>query len=171
MIKIRNDNIEDAEKIYQLIKQAFESAEHSDGNEHILAAELRNGSSLIPQLSLVAELNNQIVGCVMFSKIHINGYEEAALAPLAVLPEYQFQGIGSALVAQGHKIAKQLGYHYSIVLGDPQYYSRFGYVSASVYNIKAPFKADDKYFMALKLNEDKSNNIEGIVAYPKEFGI
>ena len=106
----------------------------------------------------------------MFTKINIGENEEIALAPLAVLPEYQRQGIGSLLIKEGHRNAKELGYNYSVVLGSENYYPKFGYVPAKVYGIKPPFEVDDKNFMAVKLN-DNADKIDGTVIYSKEFGI
>ena len=104
------------------------------------------------------------------TKIKIGESEELALAPLGVLPEYQRQGIGSKLITEGHRIAKKLGYHYSIVLGSENYYPKFGYVPAIEYGIEAPFDVPSKNFMAIKLNESNVE-IKGIVKYAKEFGI
>ena len=115
MIEIRQESQKDYEEVYRVVKTAFEMAEHSDGNEQDLVVALRNSDSFIPELSLVAVKEDKIVGYILFTKIKIGNHEEIALAPLAVLPEYQKQGIGSMLIEQGHKIAKQLGYHYSIV--------------------------------------------------------
>ena len=108
MLKIRQENIEDYEEVYQVIKTAFETAEHSDGNEHDLVAALRNSNGFIPELSLVAMKENKIVGYILFTKIKIGEYEELALAPLGVLPEYQRQGVGSELIKEGHRIAKKI---------------------------------------------------------------
>lgn len=72
----------------------------------------------------------------MFTEIHISGKTELALAPLSVLPEYQRQGIGKALIAQGHKIAVRMGYEFSVVLGSEEYYLKAGYVPAEQYGIK-----------------------------------
>ena len=157
-------------KIYNVVKTAFETAEHSDGNEQDLVVALRNSDSFIPELSLVAIKDNKIVGYILFTKIKIGNNEELALAPLAVLPKYQKQGIGSKLIQQGHKIAKKLGYHYSIVLGSETYYPKFGYVPAIQYGIKAPFEVSNENFMAIKLN-DTDIEIKGTVRYAKEFGI
>ena len=74
------------------------------------------------------------------------------------------------LIKNGHKIAKKLGYHYSIVLGSEEYYPKSGYVPASQYGIKAPFKVSNENFMAIKLNDTKLK-INGIVKYAKEFDI
>ena len=170
MVEIRQENKNDYEEIYNVVKTAFETAEHSDGNEQDLVVALRNSDSFIPELSLVAKKDNKIVGHILFTKVKIGNHEELALAPLAVLPEYQKQGIGSKLIQQGHKIAKELGYHYSIVLGSETYYPKFGYVPAIQYGIKAPFEVSNENFMAIKLN-DTDVEIKGIVQYAKEFGI
>ena len=170
MIEIRQESQKDYEEVYMTVKTAFETAEHSDGNEHDLVVALRNSDSFIPELSLVAVKEDKIVGYILFTKIKIGNHEEIGLAPLAVLPEYQKQGIGSMLIEQGHKIAKQLGYHYSIVLGSENYYPKFGYIPAIQYGIQAPFNVADENFMAIKLNATDTE-IEGVVQYAKEFGI
>lgn len=170
MIEIRQENEKDYDAIYDVVKTAFSKSEHCDGNEQDLVNDLRKGNAYIPELSLVANDNDKIVGYIMFTKINIGENEEIALAPLAVLPEYQRQGIGSLLIKEGHRIAKELGYNYSVVLGSENYYPKFGYVPAKVYGIKAPFEVDDKNFMAVKLN-DNADKIDGTVIYSKEFGI
>lgn len=170
MLEIRQENKEDYEEIYNLVKTAFETAEHSDGNEQDLVVALRDSNNFIPQLSLVAVQDNKIVGYILFTKIKIGKYEELALAPLAILPEYQRQGIGKQLIEKGHQIAKKLGYHYSVVLGSQTYYPKSGYVPAIEYGIKAPFEVPNENFMAIKLNHT-DKEIIGIVEYAKEFGI
>ncbi len=169
MIKIRKENRNDKDEVYNVVKKAFETAEHSDGNEHDLVNLLRTSKNFIPELSLVAIKDNKIVGYILFTKVEIGQYTELALAPLAVLPDYQKQGIGKKLVEEGHKIAKKLGYHYSIVLGSEKYYPKFGYIPAIKYGIKSNFDVPDENFMAIKLN-DTDRKINGIVKYAKEFG-
>ena len=170
MVEIRQESPKDYEEVYMVVKTAFEMAEHSDGNEQDLVVALRNSDSFIPKLSLVAVKDDKIEGYILFTKIKIENHEEIALVPLAVLPEYQKQGIGSMLIEQGHKIAKKLGYHYSIVLGSENYYPKFGYIPATQYGIQAPFDVSNENFMAVKLN-DTDIEIKGIVQYAKEFGI
>lgn len=170
MLEIRQENKEDYEEIYNLVKIVFETAEHSDGNEQDLVVALRDSNNFIPQLSLVAVQDNKIVGYILFTKIKIGKYEELALAPLVILPEYQRQGIGKQLIEKGHQIAKKLGYHYSIVLGSQTYYPKSGYVPAIEYGIKAPFEVPNENFMAIKLNHT-DKEIIGIVEYAKEFRI
>ena len=170
MFKIRKENKNDYNEVYNVIKKAFETAEHSDGNEQDLVGRLRKSKAFIPELSLVAVEENKIVGYILFTKIKIKDNIELALAPLAVLPEYQRKGIGKKLIETGHNIAKNLGYHYSIVLGSENYYSKMGYIPAIQYGIKAPFQVPDENFMAIKLN-DTNIEIKGTVEYAKEFEI
>ena len=170
MLEIRQENKKDYEEVYDVVKIAFASAEHSDGNEQDLVVSLRKSKNFIPELSLVAIQDKKIVGYVLFTKINIGEYEELALAPLAVLPDYQKQGIGKKLIEKGHNIARKLGYHFSIVLGSENYYPKLGYVPANQYGIKAPFEVANKNFMAMVLN-DFDKEIIGRVEYAKEFNI
>ena len=118
---IRKEEPKDYEIIYSLVKDAFDSAEHSDGNEQDLVNALRKGDAFIPELSLVAETDGKIVGHIMFTKAKVAGNTVLVLAPLSVLPEYQRKGIGAALIKEGHKIANELGYEYSVVLVSEKY--------------------------------------------------
>lgn len=103
---IRKETTTDYEAVYSVVKCAFESSEHADGNEQDLVDALRKGDAFIPELSLVAEADGKIVGHIMFTKAMVNGKTVLALAPLSVLPEYQRKGIGKALIQEGHRIAK-----------------------------------------------------------------
>lgn len=170
MLEIRKETQKNYDEVYDLIKTAFKTAKHSDGNEHDLVVALRKSNNFIPDLSLVAIEDHKIVGYILFTKIKIGDYEEIALAPLAVLPQYQRKGIGRKLIESGHKIAKELGYNYSVVLGSENYYSKFNYVPAILYGIKTPFEVPNENFMAIKLN-DANLKLEGTVEYAKEFGI
>ena len=170
MLEIRQENEKNYDEVYKVIKIAFKTAELSDRNEQNLVVNLRKSENFIPELSLVAIQNKKIVGYILFTKINIGEYEELALAPLAVLPEYQKQGIGKKLIEEGHKIAKKLGYHFSVVLGSEHYYPKSGYVPAIQYGIKAPFEVPNENFMAIKLN-DFDKDITGTIEYAKEFGI
>ena len=116
MLEIRQENPNDYEEVYNVIKTAFETAEESDGNEQDLVVDLRKSNNFIPELSLVAVKDKKIVGYILFTKIKIGDNVELALAPLGILPEYQRQGIGGELIKEGHRIAKSLGYHYSVVI-------------------------------------------------------
>lgn len=167
---IRQEKSKDYDKVYDLIKLAFETAEHSDGNEHDLANALRQSDAFVPELSLVAEIDGEIAGHILFTEGKVGSDTVLVLAPLSVSPNYQKKGIGTALMAEAHKIAKEMGYHYSLVLGSEQFYSRAGYTSAEKFGIEVPEGIPSANFMAIKLAEN-AHSIKGAVTYAKEFGM
>lgn len=169
-VVIRQEEAKDYPAVYAVIKSAFASAAHADGNEQDLVSALRQSDAFLPEMSLVAEIDGKIVGHILFTKVDIGGSVQLALAPLSVLPEYQRRGVGSALIREGHRRARELGYGYSIVLGSETYYPRMGYVPAKNFGIVPPFAVADENFMACKLRED-APAISGVVQYAKEFGI
>lgn len=167
---IRQETPKDYDAIYTVVKTAFERAEHSDGSEHELVNALRKSSAYIPELSLVAEIDGKIIGYIMFTKVHIEQNIELALAPLAVLPEYQKQGIGKELIKAGHKKAAEMGYGYSVVLGSETYYPQMGYLPAKQFHIMPSFDVPDENYMVYQLTKN-TTEVNGTVKYAKEFGI
>ena len=134
-------------------------------NEARLVENLRRSPSFIPELSLVAVKDGSIVGHILFSPIAIqmgNGNLPAlALAPVAVRPEYQNQGIGSELVRHGLKQCRDLGHKVIVVVGHPEYYPRFGFSSARAKGLDALFPVPDEAFMALELVPGALDGIAG----------
>lgn len=166
---IRQETTSDASAVYELVKTAFASAEHSDGNEQDLVVLLHKSPAFQPALSLVAEENGKIIGYILFSEIKIGEKTAIAPAPLAVLPEQQRKGVGLALLQEGHRIAKKLGYSISVVLGSETYYPKAGYVPASRFGIVCPFEGvPDENYMALPLQEP-AGDWNGTVTYDKAF--
>lgn len=166
---IRQERPEDYSAVYSVNKLAFNQKDEAE-----LVNKIRKGKNFIPKLSIVTEKDNKIVGHILISKISIIGkkrYQLLALAPMAVLPEYQRQGIGSELVKSALITTKELGFDSVIVLGHPEYYPRFGFKKASLWNIKCPFEAPDESFMAIELKKGSLFEKSGIVQYPEEFGI
>lgn len=88
---------------------------------------------------------------------------------MAVLPEFQKQGIGSELIKQGLESCYELGYDSVIALGHPEYYPRFGFKQTQIWSIKGPFNAPAEAYMALELKKGALDNISGVVEYPDEF--
>lgn len=167
---IRTERQADYASVYQVVKNAFKTAEQSDGNEQDLVNALRQSPAFIPELSLVSEINGKVIGHIMFTKLQINRHTALALAPLSVLPQYQRQGIGTSLIREGHKIAQTLGYSYSVVLGSEKYYPRMGYLPAEIFGIQPCFEVPSQNFMAYKLCEN-APVVSGVVKYAEEFGI
>jgi len=176
-VKIRKEEPCDMPFVFDLIQLAFENEQHSDHQEQILVDSLRRSPEFIPELSIIAESEGKIVGYLLLTKIQIVNHENQqiqnslALAPVAVLPQFQGKGVGSKLILYSHQIAKELGFRSIILLGHADYYPKFGYVPASVYAIKLPFDAPDENCLAKELFENSLKGIHGIVRYPKEFGI
>jgi len=167
-IIIRPETAGDYPKIAKVNELAF-----GQGNESLLIEKLRNTSDFILDLSLVAEYKNDVVGHILFYPVKINDgsvrHTSLALAPMCVHPSHQRKGIGSELIREGLKRAKDMGYGSVIIVGHPEYYPKFGFKKASKYGIKAPFDAPDNAFLALELVEGTLRKIKGIVEYPKPF--
>ena len=107
-MRIRQEKPEDYEEVYELVREAFASAEHADGNEQDLVEALRKGDAFIPELSLVAEEGGQLAGHILFTRARVGEVEVLALAPLSVRPAFQRQGVGTALIEEGHRDRKSV---------------------------------------------------------------
>lgn len=172
MIEIRCEIEEDYSLVEDVVKRSFENAEYSDKQEHNLVKRLRHSQEFIKGLSLVAEMDNKIVGYALLTKVNIKGkseHEALALAPVSVVPEYQNKGVGKALINESIKESKKLGFSSIIVLGHPDYYSKLGFEKASNYSIKPPFEVNDEVFRVLQLKDNALDNVEGVVQYSKAF--
>jgi putative acetyltransferase len=124
-------------------------------------------------LSLVAELERRVAGHILFSRMWIDTsdgpVEAAALAPMAVLPGYQRQGIGGQLIRHGLDLLRGRGERIVIVLGHPDYYPRFGFSSEKARSLESPFSP--KAFMAMELRAGAPDGVRGKVRYPAAFGL
>lgn len=172
-IRIRQEKENDYNFAEKVIEEAFKNEEHTDHREHFLVAKLRKSDAFIPELSLVAELDGEIIGHILLTKIIVKNnktiHNSLALAPVSVLPVFQNQGIGSRLVTESLKFAKDMGYESAVVLGHDKYYPRFGFKPASTWGIKAPFEIADELFMAVEMTAGALNDVSGNVVYSKEF--
>lgn len=171
MLTIREEEIKDYNEVEKVVEESFKTAEFSDKDEHNLVGRLRKSNEFIKELSLIAEEENKILGHVLLTKALINGentsFETLALAPLAVLPEYQKSGIGKILMNKAIERARDLGYKSIVVLGDENYYPKFGFEKASKYGVKAPFEVPDEAYMILELLPGGLNGVSGVVEYSK----
>jgi putative acetyltransferase len=140
-------------------------------NEAQLVEKIRTSDCFIPELSLVAEIENTVVGHILFSYIDLVGEETLqvlGLAPMAVHPEFQKQGIGSELVKTGLEIADKRGELIIIVLGHPPFYTRFGFEPSVCYEIESPFPVPEEFFMVKPL-QSYQYKYKGKVIYPPAF--
>ena len=138
-LTIRQEKPADHKTVEAVVKAAFANEAMSDQTEHLLVQRLRKSDAFIPELSLVGELDRQLVGHILLTKIHIKDGEKRhpslALAPVSVHPHFQKRGIGGKLILESHRIAKSLDYQSIVLLGHADYYPRFGYELTSKYNI------------------------------------
>ncbi|MBP0017079.1 MAG: carbon-phosphorus lyase complex subunit PhnI [Cyanobacteria bacterium SBLK] len=163
---IRPEKTADYLEITEVNRLAF-----GQENEAQLVNRIRQGDRYIPELSLVAEVAGKIVGHILFSKIDLVGEKKQSvlgLAPMAVLPEFQNQGIGSQLVREGLAIADRMNIPCVIVLGHSWFYPRFGFEPAEPYGIEPPFPLPPEVFMVKYLSHCQQK-YTGKIIYPPEF--
>ena len=173
-LTIRQEQLEDYLTTENVIKLALENMEFSDKKKHFLVERLRISDAFIPSLSLVAiNEENNIVGHILLTKIKIKNEQQVtdslALAPVSVLPAYQNKGVGTLLINNALQRAKEAGFTSVVVLGHPNYYPKFGFKKASLWDIRAPFEIPDALFTALELEENALKGVSGVVEYAKEF--
>lgn len=164
MLLIREDDPGDYDAIRKLNQMAF----HGD-QEAQLVDNLRNDGAVVA--SLVALEGGNIVGHILFSDLLIETehavIHAVSLAPMAVAPESQRQGIGSALVRQGLAVCRERGKAIVVVLGHSAYYPRFGFSTALAKNLRGPYSGNA--WMASELIPGVLTGVKGIVRYSKAF--
>jgi putative acetyltransferase len=163
-VTIRPETLCDRVAVFRVHNLAF-----GREDEARLVDVLRAGGFV--RLSLVAEIDGQIVGHVLFSELTIEGREgllsALALAPLAVVPEFQKQGIGSELVRRGLDLCREQGHRIAFVVGHPGFYPRFGFSRALTHGLCSPYAGES--FMAAELAEGALRGVAGAVHYPPPF--
>ena len=162
MIQIREEQPADIAAIREVNLQAFGQA-----GEGSLVDVLRASGAVL--LSLVAIEDDQVVGHIMYSPLQVGGVTGAALAPMAVLPDHQGQGIGSQLVRAGTQRLEESGCPFIIVLGHPHYYPRFGFTPAGDRGITCQWEVPSEAFMLLVLDHEKMATVSGRAVYRPEF--
>lgn len=156
---IRDEKQCDASAIRQVVTDAFGQPE-----EAALVDALRNSGDV--SISLVAEIDATIVGHILFSQLQAPA-GCLALAPMAAAPNHQGEGIGTALIREGLARAKKNGWKGVFVLGDPDYYTRFGFSVAMTENFETDYPRP--YFMALELTPNALADDAGPVVYAAPF--
>lgn len=171
-LRVRHSEEADLGAILSIHKKAFGRDAESNLVKGILASSQRD-----QELSLIACRENEpdepdeLVGHILLSRVRLSdstSEKVLALAPLAVLPAVQKKGIGSALVKASINLANDLGFAAIIVLGDGDYYGRFGFEVSSIFGIFPPFEVEEENFRLKRLASfDKT--LKGTVIYPEIF--
>lgn len=165
---IRGERESDFDTIAEINRQAF--GRDDEGN---LVASIRKTKSYEFGFSLVAVKEDVILGHVLFSRGYITHrnrrFKCLVLGPVAVLPEHQRKGIGRALIEEGLERAKEVGFGAVVVVGDPVYYSKFGFISASTKKLRTTMKIADENFMIKEISRNALKGIIGTVMFPREF--
>jgi len=161
---IREEREEDIEQITAIHNQAFSGPE-----EGKIVEELRKNGNLL--ISLIAESDRKLVAHIAYSPMSNKDREiiGIGLAPVAVLPAYQRQGIGSRPIEKGNETAFAGGFSKIFVLGDLEYYRRFGFEIAKNYNYFSSFDPEGKHFMVMGRPLEKAAEVTA-VDYCAEFG-
>jgi len=168
-IHMRKETPEDYLVVEELTREAFWEfgrVEQTICDEHLLVHKLRSTESFIPELSIVVEMDANVVGHIIYSKSKIvdeNGgeYDTLTFGPLSVLPEYQGQGIGQALMKHSFEIARELGFCAVIIFGHPDYYPRVGFRRAAEFGITTSDGKTFDPFMAIELYPGALGGIKG----------
>lgn len=149
---------------------AVEREAFGEEEEAALVADLTAGEAFDPELSLVAEKDERIIGHVLFTRARAGSVDAALLAPLAVAPEWQGRGVGSALAREGLKRAATLGYGIALVLGHPTYYPRFGFEPAEARGVVPPYPVHpSEAWMLVELAPGALARARGVVEVAPEL--
>ena len=173
---IRLEREEDYIKVENMVRNSFWNIYRPGAFEHLIVHKLRNDESFIRDLAYVIEKDNEIIGHINYSKGKIqyeNGIDDAVvLGPVAIDEDYQNQGLGTRLIEYTLKLAEDYGYVF--VIGDENYYSRFGFESASRYNIYldgTDLNDENPFFMIKIFDNDAISNELGIFHNPDVFNV
>ncbi len=162
-VTVRPENPSNSEVISRVISSAFKNHLHSNQKEPDIVSQLRDSSVLT--VSLVAVYEGKVIGHIAFSPVKINSNEcfWYGLAPVSVSPEYQKSGVGSQLINTGIDAIKAQGAEGCVLLGEPEYYKRFGFEAVSSLVLEG---VPPEYFLASRF---KNNIPEGKVEYHQAF--
>lgn len=167
-MKIRAETVADRDAIWTVNEQAF-------GDEIVpnLVDAIRASTRFVPELSLVPEIDGEIVGHVMLSYVDIEpgSVQVLQLGPLAVLPSNQRRGIGSALMHEALRLSDERGEPLVLIEGDPRYYERFGFTRADLSGIEPPVGARGPQYFMIRPLAAYDPALRGQAVYPPEtFG-
>ena len=163
-IELRPESPADFRAVEELTRNAFWNHHAPGCDEHYLAHILRESSDFVPELDYVAVHAGKVVGNIMYTRAKIvldRGGEREVLCfgPLAVDPAFQGQGVGGALIERTKTLARELGYKAILIFGDPEYYSRFGFIPAERYGVGTSWGVYIISLQALELRPAQSGAV------------
>lgn len=165
---IRAEGSRDFERVRNVIHEAF-----GRDVEALLVDRLRGSARYIPELALVAETDEEVIGHILLTRATLDELPDErrmlVLGPIGVLPEYQRRGVGRTLIGVALRRAKELGYRGVALIGHPTYYPRFGFLPGSRFGLRTTYDVPNDVFMALALTEGSLEGISGLLHFPAEF--
>ena len=162
IIEVRSEHPDDTPAIRDVNRRAFEQDQEASIVDALRPMERR-------RLSLVATLNDRVVGHIMYSPVEIGELTGAGLGPMAVLPEHQREGVGSKLIEAGNRQLKSAGCPFIVVIGHADYYPRFGFKPARPLGMACEWEVPDDVFLLLVLDPEKMRGIAGTAKDRHEF--
>jgi len=163
-VLIRSEQPGDYGEIDAVLEAAFKQE-----NEAVLVRTLRKTPEFNPNLSLVALAGGELVGHILFYPVEVAGGVTLVLAPMSVKPGMQGKGVGGRLIKAGFEKAVEEGYDSVVLVGYPDYYTRFGFEKASGFGLKLSFEVPDEAFMAIELAEGSLKGKAGLIELPKPY--
>jgi putative acetyltransferase len=162
-ISIRNERESDYRAVEELTREAFWNLHAPGCDEHFLVHKMRTHPDFIPELDFIANIKDKIVGNIMYTRSYIldesdNRVVIATFGPISVLPTYQRQGIGSALICHSKQLALEMGYKAIVIYGHPQNYCKHGFKGSKDHHIS---NAEGKYPYSLLVLELEKGFLEG----------
>ena len=164
-MRVRPETTADRVAVRAVNEMAFETSAEAD-----LVEALRG--KLDNLVSLVADVEGKVAGHILFSPVSVTGHPDLkamGLGPVAVAPDHQRHGIGSALVSEGLKRCKSLGCQVVVVVGHANYYPRFGFVPAGRYGLRSEYDVPADVFMVVELDAGALSSVSGLVRYDDAF--
>lgn len=173
---LRQEKPADFRATEELTREAFWNLNTPACVEHYLTHILRDSKSFVPELDLLALKGDQLVGNIIYTKAIIkkddgSTQEVLSFGPLAVLPAYQHQGIGTALIERTKELATQMGYTAILIFGNSEYYQRFGFKAAENYRIGTEWNTYADALLALELVPNALANAAGVFIEDPAFNV
>lgn len=165
-IELRPERASDYRETENMTREAFWNHYSPGCNEHYLVHIMRGCPAFLPELDYVAVHGGRIVGNVVYLKSVIKGddgkgYEVLSLGPISVLPEYQRKGIGGRLIAHTRQLTRDMGFRAILLCGDPDYYTRQGFVAAERLGIRTEDNMYAAYLHVCELYENALSGVKG----------